>query len=245
MKLKTADYPTKTSPQLYVRLAGAAYLLIIIAGLCGELFIRGKIIVSGDAAATARNLMASEGLWRTGIAGDLLMHLCDILVMLVFYRLFRPVNKTLAFMALLFNLIQTAVLVANKITLLVPLFLLGNGMYLKAFSAQQLQALAYVAIKTHDYGFGVGLIFFGFTCLLNGYLIRRSGFLPRLIGILMQVAGACYLINSIALILDLSFASQLVPFLMTPPFIAELTFSLWLLIKGIDVEKWQEKASSC
>ncbi|WP_231576180.1 DUF4386 domain-containing protein [Hymenobacter sp. DG25B] len=207
------------------------------------MFIRGKIIVSGDAAATAHNLIASEGLWRAGIAGDLLMHLLDILVMLVFYLLLRTVNKKLALMALLFNLIQTAVLVANKITLLVPLFFLGNAAYLKAFSPQQLQALAYTSIKAHDYGFGIGLIFFGFTCLLNGYLIRNSGFLPRFIGSLMQIAGACYLINSVALILDPSLASRLFPFILLPPFVAELIFSLWLLIKGIDIAKWQEKAS--
>lgn len=244
MAVQTVTHRVETSPQLYARLAGAAYLLIIIAGLCGELFIRGKIIVSGDAAATAHNLMASEGLWRAGIAGDLIMHLCDILVMLVFFVLLRAVDKKLALMALLFNLIQTAVLVANKTTLLIPLFFLSDAAYLKAFNPQQLQALAYVSIKTHDYGFGIGLLFFGFTCLLNGYLIRRSGFLPKLIGILMQIAGVCYLVNSLALILDLSFASKLFPFIMLPPFVAELTFSLWLLVKGIDVAKWQAKASN-
>ncbi|AIZ64652.1 hypothetical protein PK28_15015 [Hymenobacter sp. DG25B] len=243
MPVQTVTQQVETTPQPYTRLAGAAYLLIIIAGLCGEMFIRGKIIVSGDAAATAHNLIASEGLWRAGIAGDLLMHLLDILVMLVFYLLLRTVNKKLALMALLFNLIQTAVLVANKITLLVPLFFLGNAAYLKAFSPQQLQALAYTSIKAHDYGFGIGLIFFGFTCLLNGYLIRNSGFLPRFIGSLMQIAGACYLINSVALILDPSLASRLFPFILLPPFVAELIFSLWLLIKGIDIAKWQEKAS--
>jgi hypothetical protein len=102
----------------------------------------------------------------------------------------------------LFNLIQTAVLVANKMTLLLPLFLLGSGDYLKAFSPEQLQALTYVSLRLPDYGFGFGLIFFGMECIVLGWLIARSKYLPRPIGLLMQLAGVCYLTNSFALILD-------------------------------------------
>ena len=123
--------------------------------------------------------MASPSLWRIGIAGDLLMHVCDVPLMLIFYVLLRPVNKHLALLAVLFNLIQTAVLVANKLNLLMPTFLLGNADYLKAFEPNQLSALAYVFIKAHDYGFGIGLIFFGFACLMYGYLLFRSGYFPR------------------------------------------------------------------
>ncbi|HEY4565214.1 MAG TPA: DUF4386 domain-containing protein, partial [Thermoanaerobaculia bacterium] len=152
----------EASPQVYARIGGALYLIIIVAGILGELFIRGRIIVSGDAAATAHNIMASQSLWRVGIAGDLVMHVCDVPLMLIFYVLLRPVSKNLALMAVLFNLIQTAVMVANEIVLLVPLFLLGGAEYLKSVDPHQLQALAYVALKVNDYGFGVGLIFFGF-----------------------------------------------------------------------------------
>ena len=98
--IKTAE----TSPQVYARIGGVLYLIIIVAGIFGEMFVRDNLIVSGDATATANNIMASQLLWRIGIAGDLLMHVCDIPLMLIFYLLLRPVNKNLALLAVLFNL---------------------------------------------------------------------------------------------------------------------------------------------
>ena len=227
------------SPQLYARVGGLLYVIIILAGITGELFVRGSLVVSRDAAATAHNIMASPSLWRAGIAGDLVMHLCDVGLMLVFYVLLRPVSRNLAMLAVLFNLVQTAVLVADKLNLLLPLFLLGDADYLKAFSPAQLQALSYVSLRTHDYGFGFGLIFFGAACLVVGYLIFRSGYLPRAIGVLMQVAGVCYLANSFALVLSPALASKLFPAIMLPPFVAETSLALWLLFKGVDVTKWE------
>jgi hypothetical protein len=237
-----ANAPVEPSPQLYARIGGLLYLVIIVAGGWGE-FFRGTLIVSGDAAATANNIMASQSLWRTSIAGDLLMHLCDVVVMFVIYVLLRPVHRNLALLGLLFNLVQTAVLVANKMTLVLPLFLLGNSVYLKAFDPRQLNALAYVSLRAHDYGFGFGLIFFGVVCLIEGHLIRRSGYLPKVLGVLMQVAGACYLANSFALILAPALASTLFPAIMLPPLIAESSLALWLLVKGVNVEKWRQTAA--
>ncbi|HLX10876.1 MAG TPA: DUF4386 domain-containing protein [Thermoanaerobaculia bacterium] len=236
-----ANAAVSPSPQLYARIGGLLYLLLIAAGCWGQLFVRGTIIVAGDATATANNIMASPSLWRTGIGGDLLMHLCDVPVMIVFYVLLKPINRNLALLAVLFNLVQTAVLVANKMTLVIPLFLLGNAMYLKAFAPQQLHALAYVSLRAHDYGFGFGLIFFGAVCLIEGYLIRRSGYLPKALGVLMQVAGACYLLNSFALILAPAFASMLFPAIMMPPILAESSLAIWLVVKGVDLPKWEEK----
>jgi len=158
----------EASPQVYARAGGLAYLIIIVAGAFGELFIRNKIIVSGDAIATAHNIAASPLLWRIGIAGDLLMHVCDLVVAMVYYLLLKRVNKNLALLSVLFGLIQTAVLVANKLNLLMPLFLLGNEDYLKAFDPQQLQVLSYVAVKAHTHGFGIGLIFLVSSVLLIG-----------------------------------------------------------------------------
>lgn len=231
-----------TSPQVYARIGGLLYLIIIVAGITGELFVRGSIVVSGDAAATAYNVRASPWLWRAGIAGDLVMHICDVGVMLVFYVLLRPVSRNLALLAVLFNLVQTAVLVANKTNLLLPLFLLGDAAYLKAFTPQQLQALAYVSLRTHDYGFGFGLIFFGVECIVLGYLIFQSGYLPKVLGILMQLAGASYLTNSFALILYPMLASRLFPAVMLPPFVAESSLALWFVLKGVDLTKWAERA---
>ena len=215
-----------------------AYLIIIVAGALGEMFIRSKLIVSGDASATTHNIAASPLLWRLGIAGDLVMHVFDLVLALVYYVLFKRVNKNLALLGLLFGMIQTAVLVANKLTLLVPLFLLENAGYLKAFSPEQLQALTYLPVKAHGYGFGIGLIFFGFECLVEGYLIFKSGFLPKFLGVLIVIAGLCYLLNSFALLLSPALADALFPAVLLPPFIGELSMCLWLLIKGVDLAKW-------
>jgi hypothetical protein len=239
----TPSADLETSPQRCARLGGLLYVTIIVAGAAGELLIRGRLVVSGDPAATARNIAASPFLWRVGIAGDLLMHLCDVGLMLVFFVLLRPVSRNLALLAVLFNLVQSAVLVANKLNLLVPLFLLGDASYLNAFSLPQRQALAYVSLRVHDYGFGFGLAFFGMECLVVGYLIVRSGYLPKTIGLLMQLAGACYLVNTFALVLSPVVASKLFPVILLPPFIAESSLALWLLLKGVDATNWAKRAA--
>ncbi len=234
---------TTTSPQRYARIAGLLYLVIIIAGVMGELMVRGTMVVPGDAAATAARIAASPGLWRIGIAGDVLMHVCDVVVMWAIYMLMRTVSRPLALLVLLFNLVQTAVLVANKLILLVPLFLLGEPLYAAAFDTAQLQAWSQLAIGIHGYGFGVGLVFFGCVLLVEGHLVRRSGFLPPLIGVVLQFAGACYLANSAALLLAPDLADRLFPAILVPCFVAELVFALWLLVKGVDVSAWTKRVA--
>src|SRR6478735_8837817 len=196
--MNTGIKTVKTSPQFYARIGGVLYLILILVGMFAVIFVRDKLIVSGDATATANNIMASQLLWRIGIFADLVMHVLDIPIMLVIYVLLKPVNKNLDLLALLFNLIQTAVLVANKLNLIAALLPLESADYLKAFEPAQLHAQMYLSLKLHDIGFGIGLIFFGFTCLVNGHLIFKSGYLPRTIGVLLQIAGLCYLTNSFA-----------------------------------------------
>jgi len=229
-----------TSPRTYARIGGVLYLMIIGAGIFGEAFVRGSVVVSGDATATANNIMASPLLWRIGILTDLLMHACDIPLMLILYALLEPVNKHLALLAILFNLIQTAILATNKLNLLTPLFLLGGTNHMTALEPRQLQALSYAAIRLHGYGFSVGLIFFGIVCLIQGYLIFTSGYFPKTLGVLMQSAGLCYLINSFSSLLAPAFAAMLFPAILLPAFLAELSFCLWLLVKGVNVPKWEE-----
>jgi hypothetical protein len=118
------------APQIHARIGGVLYLVIIVAGLFGEMFVRNSLVVSGDAAATANNIMGSELLWRIGIAGDLIMHVCDVPLMLILYLLLRPVDRNLALMALLFTFVQSAAMVATKLNLFAPLSLLGNAAYL-------------------------------------------------------------------------------------------------------------------
>ncbi|MDL1894647.1 DUF4386 domain-containing protein [Anaerolineae bacterium CFX7] len=226
-------------PQVWARVAGVMYLLIIATGAFGEIFVRGTLFVSGDPSSTAANIAASESLWRIGIAGDILQHVFDIPVMLALYLILNPVNKNLARLAILFNLIQTAVLVANSFNLIMPLFLVGNAEYLKAFAPNQIYVWTQLFVRLHSYGFGVGLVFFGLTCLVIGYLIFKSGYLPRILGILMMIAGLCYLTNSLALLLAPTVAAVIVPAILLPALVAELSLALWLVIKGIRVEAWK------
>ncbi|WP_310559006.1 DUF4386 domain-containing protein [Flavobacterium sp.] len=225
------------SPMKYARIGGVLYLIIIIAGLFGQLMVREALVVSGDPTATANKIMNSEMLWRIGISVDLIMQICDLPLMLIFYLLLKPVNKNLALLTLLFNLIQTAVLVANKLNLLMALFLLGDATYLNNFNPDQLHTLSYIYIKLHDAGFGVGLIFFGFVCLIEGYLIFKSKYFPKAIGILMQIAGLCYLINCFTLLLAPKFLSNLV---LVPCLIGELSLCLWLIFKGVNITEWNK-----
>jgi len=240
-ELSMTDRTVDTSPQVYARIGGVLYLIIIACGLFGEVFVRGPLIVAGDAAATAHRIMASEFLFRCGVAGDLIMHICDVPLTLIFYLLLRPVSRNLSLLGALFSLLQTAVLVANKLNLVTALLLLGGSNYLKAFDPNQVQAMASLSLALHGYGFGIGLIFFGVSCIVVGYLIFRSGYFPKSLGVLQMIAGLCYLINSFALLLVPSFADQIFPAILFPAFIGELSTCLWLIVKGVNILKWDER----
>ncbi|HKW63170.1 MAG TPA: DUF4386 domain-containing protein [Candidatus Acidoferrum sp.] len=233
----------ESSPQLYARIGGALYLIIIVIGLFGEAFVRDRLIVSGDAAATAKNLMTSESLWRFHIAAELFLLICAIVLLMILFVLLRPVSRELTLLALFFNLVSIGLEAATAMYLILALFPLGNAAYLKAFSAEQLYAMATLSLKSHGYGFGVSLLFFGCFCVVIGRVIYRSGFLPRVIGALMQIAGLCYLTDSFALILAPAFANRLFPAILLPAFVGEASFCLWLLLKGVDVQRWKERAS--
>ena len=235
------DRTVETSPQIYARIGGILYLYIIVAGTFGELFVRDKLIVSGDATATANNIIASQLLWRISIAGELIMLVCSVALALIFYVLLRPVSKNLALLAVFFNLVELAIDAANKLNLFAALFLSGGADYLKAFDPHQLHALAYLSLKLFDYGFGISLVFFSFVCLIFGYLLFRSGYFPKTLGVLMTIAGLSYLTNSFTLILAPTYAGTIFPILVLA-LIGELSFCLWLIVKGVNVPKWHEKA---
>lgn len=218
---------TPVSP-LELRLAGLCYLAIIGLGLWSEVFVRGSLVVAGDAAATARNIAAQPQLWRLGLAADLLMQVLDLPVIVVLWRLLRPVNETLALTATGLNLVQTAMLVGNRLQLLAALeFATAPGLG-AAFLPGQRDALAMLAVQLHGQGFGIGLIFFGFACVIRGALIASSGVAPRLLGGLLVAAGLAYLLNSFALLLAPGLAQRLFPAVMLPVLVGELAFALWL-----------------
>jgi len=230
-----------TSPQTYARTGGALYLAIIVLGAFAEGFVANKLVVPGDAATTAHNILASPELWRLSVAGDLIVVLCAVPLLWIEYLLLRPVSKSLVLLAILFNLVSLAVEAISKLFLLAVMPTLGNADYLKAFDPQQLQILANLALKSHDIAFNIALIFFGFTCLVNGYLIFRSGYFPKFIGILMQVAGSCYLLACFAALFAPALADLITPAILLLPLIGESSFCLWLLIKGVDIGKWNER----
>jgi Domain of unknown function (DUF4386) len=233
------DPMVERSPQLYARVGGVLYLIIIVIGLFGEAFVRDRLIVAGDAAATAANIISHESLWRFHIADELFLLMCAVALLLIFFVLLRPVSRNLILLAVFFNLVAIIIEAATTMRLLEALFPLGNAGYLKAFTPEQLYALASLSLKSHGYGFGVSLLFFGCFCVIVGYLIFRSGYLPKTIGILMQVAGVCYLTNSFALILSPAVANRLFPAILVPAFIGEVSLCLWLLVKGVNVERWK------
>jgi Domain of unknown function (DUF4386) len=140
----------------------------------------------------------SSSLWCFHIAAELFLLICAIALLLILFVLLRRVSGDLALLAVFFNLVSIAVEAVITMDLITALFPLGNAAYLKAFAPEQLYAMASLSLKSHGYGFGVSLIFFGCFCLVIGYLIFRSGYLPKAIGVLMQIAGFCYLINSFA-----------------------------------------------
>jgi len=236
------DRTIESSPQLYARIGGALYLVIIIIGLFGEAFVRDKLIVPGDAAATAKNIMASESLWRFHIAAELFLLICAIVLLMILFVLLRPVSRELTLLALFFNLVSISLEAATAMYLVVALFPLGNAVYLKAFSPEQLYAMATLSLKSHGYGFGVSLLFFGCFCVVIGRVIFRSGFLPKVIGVLIQIAGLCYLTDTLALILAPGLANRLFPAILLPAFVGEVSLCLWLLCKGINVKRWKEVA---
>ena len=233
---------TKISPLVYARVAGWLYLINIAYGMFGELYVRGRLVVAGDAVTTAHRILASESLFRSGIAGDLVMHLTDVPMAIIFYVLLKPVSRDLSALAALLGMLQTAVLCANKLNLIAVLFLLGGSNYLQAFTSAQLQALATLSLNLHEAGFGVGLIFFGASCLVTGYLLFESEYFPRTLGVLQAIAGACYLTNSFALVLRPALADKMFPFILLPAFVGELSTCLWLIVKGINSAKWNERA---
>ena len=238
------DLPFKMSPKICSRIGGVLYLVIIAVGLFGEAFVRQRLIVSGDAAATAANIRSMESLWRFGIASELFLLLCALTTTWIFLVLLRPVSADLAWLATFFNLVSIAVEAGIQLQLLAALFPLANAGYLRAFAPEQLYAMTYLSVKLHGYGFGVSLIFFSGFCLVMGYLIFRSGYLPKALGVLLQIAGLCYLTNSFAMLVAPHFADRIFPAILVPAFIAELSLALWLSIKGVDAAKWEERASA-
>ena len=172
-----------------------------------------------------------------GFAGYLVEAMCDIGLTLVLYVLLRRVHEELALLAAFFRLVSTAVFAAAELFYFAATFILGGAAYLKTFSPDQLNALALLSLKLYGYGGGIFMVFYGIPSILLGYLMFRSGYFPRVLGALMALGGLGFVIRNFLLVLAPAYASSL---LLLPMTLAVLPMSVWLLVKGIDVRKWEE-----
>jgi hypothetical protein len=239
--IAVTERDSEISPRVKARIAGVLYLIIIVGGIFAQIGVRGRLVVSGDAAATAQNIVAHELLYRLGFAVEVFYLLCNVPINLLLYDLFKVVNKKLAVLMVFFAAVGTAVEGVSLLAHYAPLVFLGKGAYLTAFTTAQLQAAAYASLEMFDYGFMIALAFFGFFCITLAYLIFRSKFFPRVIGGLLAIQGSLYLTNSFAHFVAPAVGDRVFPFLALSG-IAEISFCLWLLVVGVNVQRWNEQA---
>ena len=219
----------------YARMAGLGYLVIIATGIYAEFFVRSSLIVPGDPTVTAENIAASELLFRTGLAAEFVMLTADVFLALALYVVFREVSRNLALLAGFFRLSHGSIVGLNLIFTYIPLLLVGRVGYEGAFTADQLDALTLLSLDAHGFGYTIGLVFFAIHCLVLGVLVLRSQDVPRVLGYLLMVAGAGYLVDSFGqtLLTDYSdYETLFTGVVFVPAFIGELSFALWLVVKG-------------
>src|SRR5919202_6085800 len=238
------DPVADTSPPQLARIAGALYLINIHGGAFAIGFVPAMLVVSGDAAATAHNIQAHELLYRLGLAAHVLVTTTNVPLAVIFYELFRVVNARLALLDACFILVATAIEAAGLLNQSAPLALLGSGPYASALPATQLQVLAYMSVDLSGIGYSIHTVFFGFDIMCMVYLVLRSRFVPRAIGVLLAIDGLAYLVYSFANLVAPGFAAQLVPRIQLPALFGEGSLCLWLLVVGVDIERWTERASA-
>jgi hypothetical protein len=233
-----AERIAEASSHPKARITGVVYLLYFLTAVGGELLLKG-LVVERDAAITANNILAHEPLFRVGLAIGLISTVCYVAVTALFYDLFKPVNRSLSLLAAFFSLVGCAILAFASLFRLAALVVLGGGPYLSVFKVEQLRALAFLFLELYGQAVCICFVFFGVYCLLIGYLIFKSIFLPPILGVMMAVAGLGWLT-----FLSPPLANYLSPYVLVLGFLAELGLMLWLLVKGVNVPRWKEQASA-
>ena len=230
---------TEMSPKGKARLAGALFLATIVGGVIAQAFISDRLVVTGDAAATARNIVANQTLIRVAYAIFMIEMACQAATTAVMYDLLLPVNRSMARAAAVFGYVGSGIKAMARLFFYAPLFVLGGASYLAAFDGRQLEALAYLMIRINAQGTQVALVFLGVNTLLTGYLMFRATFLPRVLGVLSLIGGAGWL-------------TFVYPPLGNTLFLPLALFALvgcavtigWLMIRGVDEKKWYEMAGA-
>jgi hypothetical protein len=237
------DSVTGASPRQLARTAGALYLINIVFGAF-SIGVVPAVLVVPDMAATAHNIQAHELLYRLGLVAHIVVTATNIPMAVIFYDLFKVVNRRIALLDVFFTLVATSVEAAGLLGQLTPLVLL-HGKYAHALPPAQLHALAYLPGDLSTAGYSIYGVFYGFDALCVAYLVLKSTFLPRTIGVLMAVDGlASYLAYGLTDLLAPGLAAHLTPWIQLPTILGEGSLCLWLLIEGVDVKRWTEQASA-
>ena len=229
----------ETSPRLKAKITGAFYLLAMLTGIFAQGFVSGSLVVEGDAAATATNILMHKSLFQLGFAVYLIEMTCQIAMTVLFYDLLKPAGKSVSLLAAFLGLAGCVIKTFSRVFFIAPLFVLGGAHYLSVFSAEQLQALALLFLKVNDKGAEIALVFFGIYALLTGYLVIRSTFLPRFLGWLGIFGGLGWLS-----FLYPPLAYRLLNYILILGLIGFAAKILWLLVFGVNEQRWKEQAGA-
>jgi hypothetical protein len=229
----------EASPRVRARIAGLLSLLTIVTGVFAQMFVSGSLVVFDDAAATAANVLAHKSFFQLGFAVYLVEMACQIATTALFYDLLKPVNRGASLVAAYLGLSGCVIKTLGRLFYIAPLFILGGAPYLSVFTADQLKALALLFLKVNDRAAAIGLVFFGFYALLNAYLVIRSTFLPRILGWLAIPAGLGLLTY-----LYQPLGYRLFPIIAAFGLLAAVPKIVWLLVVGVNEERWKEQASA-
>jgi hypothetical protein len=230
------------STQKQARIAGLLYFLVGITAPIGLVYVPGKLIVSGDATATADRLRASEWLLRVGMGSELFHQVIGIFLVLALYRLFKAVNETLAVHMVVLSLVPVAIMFLNVLNEIAALLLVTGTSYLAVFEQPQRDALALMFLRLHDRGITVASIFWGLWLFPFAMLVIRSGFIPRVLGYLMMIAGVAYLASAATTLLMPQYAKLVGQYAMILE-IGEVPIIFWLLIWGARTRPAEARAS--
>ncbi|WP_194914108.1 DUF4386 domain-containing protein [Catenulispora rubra] len=237
-----SDLLTGATPRQLARTAGALYLVNIVLGAFAIGLVPSMLFVS-DLAKTAHNIQTHETLYRLSLAAHVVVTLTNVPMALLFYELFKVVNRRLALLDVFFTLVATAVETSGIVNGFTPLALLHGTTYTGALSAAQMQALEHLPGDLSSVDYSIYGIFYGFDILCVAYLVRRSTFMPKFISILLAIDGLAYLVGGFTNMIAPGVAGHLGPWIQIPAPIGEGALCLWLLIVGVDVERWQQRAA--
>jgi Domain of unknown function (DUF4386) len=219
-------------PAFLARLTGLLLIVMAVCAVFADLGVRTALVVPGNAAATARRILASESLFRAGFLGYLIAFLCDVPVSICLYLLLAPVSRPLSLTAAGLRLVYAAIVGASLLQYFGAIVVLAGRSSFSAFPPEQLEALALLFLSLFKHGFSLALVFFGVHLLVLGALLSRSTRFPRVFGGLIALAGLSYLTDTLLFFLAPAFHTKVAPVLAVPA-MAELLFAVWLVVKGV------------